>query len=491
MSIPVLTDYTIPDLPELDVSIPLKIDPRPYQARGIAYGIQKECFINGDDMGLGKTFQSIATITALKAFPCLVICPSGVKENWRREWQKFTKVKAIVLEDSVKNNFMEYYRAGMAQVFIVNYESVRKYFIDSIAPVKSGERFKVSDVNVKTKVVDMFKSAIVDEIHKLKDFTTQNYKFTRSITKRLPVVIGLTGTMFVNTPWDLAAQLMIINRMQYFGGFAFFKQRYCAGPQKASNLRELNVLLNRVCYFRRNKSDPEIKKYLPDKARQIVMCDLDAKHRKEYQQAVNNLKGYLKQYKSASEETVEQSMKGEVMVRIGILKNISARGKLQDAFNFINDLISQGQKVVVFCNLLDVVDQIQAKYKNSVRITGGQDGKEKQAAIDKFRSDPKIMVIACTIKAAGTGVDGLQDVSSNACFIELGWHSAIMDQAEDRCYRSGQHKNVMCTYFLGKDTIDEWNYKLIETKRELGSTITGAENNVDVSIISDVMNLFT
>lgn len=485
------TVYTIPELPELTIDLPLKLELRPYQKRGVAYSIQKKCLINGDDMGLGKTFQAIASIIAMNAYPCLIICPSAVKENWKRAIEQLSHKKAIVLQDSVKNTFPEFYRVGMAQFFITNYESLKKYFVEDIKKPTNGKRFRITDITFRKKYVELFQSIIVDEIHKVKDSRTQNYKFTRGITKGKEVVLGLTGTAVVNKPIDLASQLTIINRLPEMGGYTYFKERYCSGPKEASNLRELNYKLNTTCYFRRNKTDPEIKKYLPEKSRQIVYCELSAFAQKEYRHAQADLESYMKQYKEASDEQIQKSMKGEVMVKIGILKNISARGKLADAFDFIHDLTSQGEKVVVFANLRDVIAEVQKKFPQSVRITGEENPMQKQAAVDKFKADPKIQVIVCSIKAAGTGVDGLQDVSNNVCFIEFGWHAAVMDQAEDRCYRTGQHKNVMCTYFLGRNTIDEWNYNLIESKRNIANTVTGAEDQTEVQFIDSVMNLFS
>lgn len=484
--------FNVPPLPELQVSVPLKphFILRPYQERGIAYGLDKKRFINGDDMGLGKTAQAIATVIAEGKFPVLVICPSAVKENWKRAIEGISFKKAIVLQDSVKNTFTEFHRVGMADFFITNYESLKKFFVEDIKKPKTG-RFRITDIVFKKKYLDFFQAIIVDEIHKIKDSKTQNYKFTRGITMGKEVVIGLTGTMVVNKPIDLVAQLTIINRLPEFGGYSGFKQRYCAGPKEASNLAELNYKLNTICYFRRNKSDPEIKAFLPDKSRQIVICELSDFARKEYGHAQANLESYLSEVRGKSDDQIEKSMKGEVMVRIGILKNISARGKLKDAFDFIHDLISQGQKVVVFANLRDVIAEVQAKFPKSVRITGDENAMQKQASVDRFKTDPHIQVIVCSIKAAGTGVDGLQDIASEVVFIEMGWHAAVMDQAEDRLYRSGQHKNVMCTYFIGKDTIDDWNYKLIESKRSIANSVTGAEDDVNVSFINDVINLFT
>lgn len=482
--------FIIPPMPELTVHIPLKEELRPYQKQGVAYGIEKKRFINGDDMGLGKTFEAIATAVALEAFPLLIICPAAVKENWKREFKKFSHIKAIILDDSVKDSFPEYYRVGVAQAFIVNYESVKKYFVDTIHKDHRG-KFKFKDVRFKKKMLDFFKGVIVDEIQKLKDSTTNTCKYVRGITYGKPVIMGLTGTAVINNPFDLAAQLLVIQRLTEFGGVDYFNKRYCSGRNGASHLIELNYRLNNMCYFRRNKTDPDIKAMLPDKYRQIVMCDLSISGRKEYDHAVADLLGYIRTYKQATDADVQKTLRGLMMVRINVLKNISARGKLDDAFDFIESVIASGRKIVVFAHLKEVVQRVVERFPNSVKITGDENHVVKQANIDRFQSDPRIMVAACNLQAAGLGIDGLQNIASEGCFLEFGWHAAVMDQAEDRIYRSGQHSNVMWTYFLGRDTIDVWNYELIESKRKISNTITGAEDDTDISFIHDVINLFT
>ena len=54
--------------------------------------------------------------------------------------------------------------------------------------------------------------------------------------------------------------------------------------------------------------------------------------------------------------------------------------------------------------------------------------------------------------------------------------SGHTDQAEDRCHRIGAKSTVNCIYFLGKNTIDEDIYKLIQDKREVSNIITGGTN---------------
>lgn len=53
-----------------------------------------------------------------------------------------------------------------------------------------------------------------------------------------------------------------------------------------------------------------------------------------------------------------------------------------------------------------------------------------------------------------------------------------------------QKNNVMCTYFLGQNTIDEEMYKMIQEKRHIGNTITGATDEMDMDFVDNVINLF-
>jgi SWI/SNF-related matrix-associated actin-dependent regulator 1 of chromatin subfamily A len=462
----------------------------------IAVDADDHCYITDDCVVTHNTSQAIIAMEGLHmtgraAYPCLIICPSAVKENWVLEIKANVKRTGIVLKDSVKNTYPEFFRVGMSQYFICNFESLKKYFVDRIDTPEPGKKLRINNIHFKQKYLDFFKAVIVDESHKVKALTSQNTKFTKGICTGKETIFLLTGTPIVNKPKDLVSQLGILNRLGDFGGYKYFEKRYCSGPKEASNMKELNYKLNLICFYRRNKTDPDIKKFLPDKARQVIQCELDPEHRREYGHAQADLESYMVNIKKQSDEQVAKSMKGEVMVRIGILKNISARGKLKDAFSFIQDIIDNGQKIVVFASLKDVIAKVQEKFPRSVRVTGAEDGKQKQAAVDAFQNDPKIQVIVLNLKAGGVGINGLQNVATQICFIEFGWHAAIMDQAEDRLYRTGQHANVMCTYFLGKNTIDEWNYKLINSKREIANTVTGNIDTTEETLIDSVITLFS
>ena len=116
----------------------LKVTPYPYQQQGIAQGLEWKRFILGDAPGLGKTLQSIGIIHAAQAWPCLVISPSSLKINWQREVEKFTDTKALVLTDAVRATWPYLLQMRMFQYAVVNYESLRKYFVWDIKAPSGG-----------------------------------------------------------------------------------------------------------------------------------------------------------------------------------------------------------------------------------------------------------------------------------------------------------------------------------------------------------------
>lgn len=472
--------YTLPDMPELEGDHGLKIEPYPYQLQGIARGLQLKRFINGDDMGLGKTLEAIATINKANAFPCLVICPNVVKINWQREWAKFTDKKAMVLTDSVRESWPFFWQTGMNQVFIVNYESLRKYFVRRIT---KSEKWTLKDVEFH-QTINLFKSVIIDESHKVKSTSTQQSKFCKGIASGKEYIILLTGTPVVNKPNDLVCQLGIMDRMIDFGGWKYFMSRYCSGPNGASNLKELNFMLWKNCFFRREKS--KVLTQLPDKVRRVMSCDIT--NRKEYQDAERDLIDYLKRYKEADDEKIQKSLKGEVMVRIGILKDITARGKLKEVIDFVKDFRENGKKIILFCNLHEIVDRLLAAFPSAVCVTGRQNMEEKQASVDAFQKSPKTDTIICSIKAASAGIT--LTAASDVAFIELPWTYAECDQAESRAHRIGQKDSVNCYYLLGRRTIDQKLYRIIEEKKHISNAILGAEDNIQTNIVDMMAHMF-
>jgi len=476
----------IPALPKLKISIPLKKGAmRSYQEEGVARGLELKRFINGDQPGLGKTLQSIATVVGAElqgevTFPCLVVCPSALKINWKREFEMWTDKKAMVLDDKIKDTYHRFYEMGLADVFIVNYESMKKYFVKSMPDKKHLKHSSEIIMDERTK---MFKSVIVDESHRLKDPTSIQAKICIQLTKSKSYIILLTGTPVVNKPIDLFSQLAVMFKLAHFGGENGFKERYCEGGRGSANLKELNYLMNMSCYFMRKKED--VLKDLPPLSRQTIVCSITT--REEFDVVKNDFANYLKNTDLTDSE-IKKKVSSETIVKITMLLQISAKGKIEAAQEYIDEIIGSGQKIVVFCKHKIIVDLLKKLYPRAVTVTGNDDATQKQNSVDSFQNKESTNIIICNHKAAGVGLT--LTASSEVLFVELPWTQADCEQAEARCHRMGQPSNVRATYLLGEDTLDQWLYDIIQEKKAIANTITGTEDIVPTSIVNRVFDLF-
>lgn len=466
----------------------LRVEPYEYQREGICFGLEHKRIIIGDEPGLGKTLQSIGIVDTANAYPCLVICPSSLKINWQREFEKFTDKSAIVLDNNVRTTWGYLLSMGVHQVAIVNYESLRKFFVWDI---RGGKQFRLKDV-VFNPQIQAFKSIIIDESHRVKDPSAQQTIFTKGLSVGKDWCILLSGTPVVNRPEDLIAQLSIMNRLGEFGGRAKFIADYCTDPKdktakSAVPLSELSRQLYDTCMIRREKA--KVLPQLPDKTRVDLYVDIS--NDKEYNLAAEDLAAYLQEYTECTDWEIRRKMRMEALVKFMTLRSLATRGKIAQAVDFIRTFLDSGKKLIVFCSLHEIVDELQKVFPRAVTVTGRDSAVNKQASVDAFQNNPNVQLIICSIKAAGVGLT--LTASSSVAFIELPWTFCDCAQCEDRAHRIGQKSNVTCYYLLAKGTIDGVIYRLIQDKKNVANQIMNSDDNIptDEIYFDELVNLFT
>ena len=443
----------------------LKVEPYPYQLEGIAYGLSRKRIFIGDEPGLGKTLQSIGIVDTADAYPCLVICPSSLKINWQREFEKFTDKRALVLDNATRTTWPYLLRMKMHHVAIVNYESLRKYFVWDVQGSRSG--FRLKDV-VFTPDTQLFRSVIIDESHRVKDASAQQTIFTKGICTGKPYVICLSGTPVVNRPEDLVSQLSIMNRLIEFGGKSKFLADF---GTEDSDLALLSSQLYDRCLIRREKA--KVLTQLPAKTRSDLYVDIS--NRPEYDLAASDLAEYLRQYQECTERDIRRKMRMEALVRFMTLRSIAARGKVKQAIDFVRVFLASGKPLILFCSLHDIVDELKQAFPEAVTVTGRDSMVSKQSAVDSFQQGRSQLII-CSIKAAGVGLT--LTASSNVAFVELPWTYADCCQCEDRAHRIGQRDNVTCYYLLGRSTIDHALYRIIHRKKSIANEIMASSDDI-------------
>ena len=298
------------------------------------------------------------------------------------------------------------------------------------------------------------------------------------------------------------------------GGFWNLAKRYCQAFQSrwgwdmsgAAHLDELNEKLRATCYVRRNKKD--VLTELPPKQRAEVPVQIS--NRAEYTRAEHELIAWLRdraqqdknflasirdlpeeeqkaRKEARADDVAQKTQRAEQLVKIEALKQVAARGKLEAAKEWIESFLETGEKLVIFAWHREIVNAL-AEMFSCDSITGETSLEKRQAAVDRFQSDPNCRVIALNVQAGGVGLT--LTAASNVIFLELGWTPAVMDQATDRVHRIGQTNSVTAWYLLAEQTIDEDISELIESKRQIVNAATDGDFNKkaeSANILSEVI----
>lgn len=434
--------------------------PRSYQCEGVAYMINHGNCINGDDCGLGKTAQTIIIIELLGAFPALIISPASVKYNWKKEWGKWNPERSVgVVERKKKKPDTSVWECD---VVVINYDIL-------------GERnMEKPTAKFKELLKRLWVSCAIDEIHFLKNEKALRTKMAKKITKRIPNVWGLTGTLTQKKPADLIQPFKIIRRFDdIFGDTLEFKFRYCNAKNTMfgfdysgfSNLEELHELLRMGGYIRRNKRD--VLTELPPLIEQTI--EVPITNLKEYQRAENDLINYLEKIDI---ERANNAVNAPHLVMVNTLKNLSIQGKLSFIKTYIKEWLeaNEDEQLLIFGVHREPLQALAEDFKAPV-IQGGVSSEQKQRIVNEF-SQKKCRLLFANIKSAGTGTDGLQENCSNLVYIELPDNSTDLEQTNSRLERMGQKNSIIITYLLSLDTIDVEMRETVKDK----SLITGVVN---------------
>ena len=446
----------------------------PHQADGVAFLISKGRAILADDMGLGKTRQAIVAMqVAAPEGAILVVCPSSLKLNWRREIRLVDPAAAIEVigarpdrADATDATGRDGEGRGPRWV-IVNYDLLRTHAARLNAIGWAG--------------------VILDEAHFIRNTSQRTSHVLKllgvSDNARAPVigpaqVYLLTGTPMTNRPRDLFNLLRCVGHpaARSFIGFA---RRYCAAYRNdygwvtdgASNLEELNLLLKEVSL--RRLKDEVLD--LPPKIRSWVPVAIDSPAALNAQRAF----GEWFAASDASRPNDTAFLAHLTKVRVALHK-----AKHKAVEERVRDVLATGQKVIVFTAFRDGLARHRKTFGDAcVTISGDDAAEQRHAAVDRFQTDPACVLAVCNLIAGGVGLT--LTAGTHVIFQDLDWVPANHRQAEDRAYRLGQTQRVTVEYMLADGTLDGFIAELLETKLRLIGAVEG-DLPPDASILDDL-----
>lgn len=445
-----------------NISIPENLSLYPFQREGLLFTETRggRCLI-ADEMGLGKTIQALGWLKLHPEHrPAVIVTPASLKLNWAREIYKWLPEEykdTYVI--SGRNNKADY---SEKKILIINYD------------ILSDHEESILNMNPSTM--------ILDEIHYIKSMQARRTKAVFSFSRKIPHIIGLSGTPIVNKPIEFFPMLNIL-RKDLFPSRWQFAMRYCAPKNNgfgwnfggASNTEELHKILTETIMIRRLKKD--VLKDLPDKTRQIIPIEIE--NRLSYNSARSNLETWLN-----DNDQKEYSI--NALTEIEKLKQIAVQGKMKAIIEWIQDVIDKGEKLVVFCTHTATIEILRNTFSDiSVKIDGSTDIKMRDFAVQSFQENDAVRLFLGNIIAAGTGIT--LTAASKLAFVELGWTPGIHDQAEDRIHRIGQKDAANIYYLIANDTIEDDIATLLDEKRKILTAVLDGKEAPEDSLLSELI----
>lgn len=120
--------------------------------------------------------------------------------------------------------------------------------------------------------------------------------------------------------------------------------------------------------------------------------------------------------------------------------------------------------------MLDIIQaHIISQNYTFVRLDGATSEKDRRVVMDTF-NDPNsdVFVALVSTLAGGTGIN-LQAANKVVQF-DVSWNPSHDEQAQDRSYRIGQHREVTVYRFVSRGTIEELAYMRQVYKKKTNST---------------------
>jgi SNF2 family DNA or RNA helicase len=431
-----------------------------------------------DDMGLGKTPQCLAALLRLneeaatekprprrRPEPALLICPTSVAENWRREAARFAPGLRVMLHHGpARARGRDFEQQVRQQDLVVTTYPLVPRDLESLAAVS-------------------WRVIVLDEAQNIKNPDARQTRAARSLEAAWRV--ALTGTPVENRLRELWSIMEFLNP-KYLGAEPVFHRRFAipieryGDADRAANLRRLvgPFLLRRV------KTDPTVIRDLPDKIEQKVFCSLTREQATLYEAVVRDMMQEL-------EAAEGISRRGQVLALLMKLKQVCNHpahfladgsalprrsGKLNRLEELLDEALSEGDRPLIFTQFAEMGRHLQRHLRErfgaeTLFLHGGVPRAKRDEMVTRFQESDEPAVMILSLKAGGVG---LNLTRANRVFhFDRWWNPAVENQATDRAFRIGQRRNVFVYKFVCTGTLEERIDVLIESKTALAESVVG------------------
>ena len=363
---------------------------------------------------VGKTGITIHAANLLRAKIFVVVCPAGVKDNWRKAIEVFRVGQwiAIIVSYNKANEVLKVLRNSRMRICVL--------------VVDESQYCKERSAN-RTRVIY---GPMCDGLGGLAEFADHVY--------------CLTGTPMPNNPTELWPMLralaphLIDNGRGKPMSWSSFRDRYCKQIQTpygvkiigGKNYKELKDKL-KTFVLRRTRASVFGRDLLPPTT---VYVRAEASHKSELAALSNSAAGLLVKQALGSANPLKMLAKAEKQA--ASLRKLFGIAKVPGILRLVAEEldIEPREKIVLFAYHHAVIDalRIGLKQYGAVAFDGRTSPDRKVAINKKFLSDSTCRVMIGQISAAGVGLDF--SAANNVLFAEQDWVGDNNEQARSRIF---------------------------------------------------------
>jgi hypothetical protein len=449
-----------------------------------------------DSMRVGKTRTSLAAAALVKSHRTLIISPPLVVTNWAVNAEE----SRLATRGGKTDGKVVVFKAGKKEPELP--ETGIVIIADSLVAARPELRKRLAAWKPQ--------ATILDEAHREGTYGSKRTEAVLDLgwaTEKL--AMALTGTPLFSSPTELVPLLEFTGHLgPVFDGVDQFLTEYTTRDKwgrnhpKKSMLPGLRNQLVKNVWVRRTKEQVGIG--MPFTHGPYVL-DTDMKLFNEAHGDVSDriddwLDDYVAAKQEANAEVIypdDETIEAFASENIGLisgLRRAAGRAKIPGAIELIVDHVKattvdgpDGRPVftrplIVWTHHREVTEAMATALgtavEESAMIIGGMSMSKKDAVVAAFQRG-EIPVIACSIIAAGVGIDLTR--SADVIFVETDWTPGNVQQALDRVQGVNQTKNVSAMTLIATGTLDERIQKVQSTKGKTLTAVLGGDHDVSVA----------
>ncbi len=463
----------------------LNVNLRDYQKHGLnwlqflrEYGFAG---ILADDMGLGKTIQTLAYLLLEKEQgrmdkPCLVVAPTSLMSNWRREAEQFAPaLKVLVLQGPERQQ---------------KFDQISEHdLILSTYPLLARDE--------ETLLSHHYHTLILDEAQVVKNPKAKAAQVIRRINTEQRLC--LTGTPMENHLGELWA-LFDFLMPGFLGEARQFNNLFRTPIEKHGDDLRRQQLAQRVAPFMLRRTKNEVVLELPQKTEIIRTVTLAKGQAALYESIRMSMEHKVRQAiankgLSASHITIldallklRQVCCDPRLLQLSQARAVKESAKLELLMQMLPEMVEEGRRILLFSAFTKMLGHIEAalkKHEISYSKLTGQT-RNRDEAIEKFKSG-QADVFLISLKAGGVGLNLTE--ADTVIHYDPWWNPAAENQATDRAHRIGQDKAVFVYKLVTENSVEEKIIAMQAKKQVLAEAVYNkGKQGEDNALSADDLN---